>query len=101
MQELLLRREIFGKVLDGSKKSTSRKGKRDIVKGELLFKMTEDEMQQTIVNVTNVRYLPYGDITGEEAKKEGYESLSELQDILVKIYGEIPKGELFTFVEWE
>ena len=101
MQELLLRRDIFGKVLDRSKKSTSRKGKRDIVKGALLFKMTEDEAQQTIVNVTGVRYLPYGEITDEEAKKEGYESLSELQDILVKIYGEIAQDEPFTFIEWE
>lgn len=101
MQELLLRREIFGKVLDGSKKSTSRKGKRDIVNGALLFKMTEDETQQVIVNVTNVRYLPYGEITEDEAKKEGYESLAELQAVLVKIYGEIPSDELFTFVSFE
>ena len=101
MQELLLRREIFGKVLDGSKKSTSRKGKRDIVKGELLFKMTEDESRQVCVNVTNVRYMPYCEITDQEAKKEGYESLSDLQEILVKIYGEIGPNETFTFVEWE
>ena len=101
MQELLLRREIFGKVLDGSKKSTSRKGKRDIVKGELLFKMTEDESRQMCVNVTNVRYMPYCEITDQEAKKEGYESLSDLQEILVKIYGEIAPEEPFTFIEWE
>ena len=101
MQELLLRREIFGKVLDGSKKSTSRKGKRDIVNGALIFKMTEDETQQVIVNVTNVRYLPYGEITEDEAKKEGYESLTDLQSVLVKIYGEIPSDELFTFISFE
>lgn len=101
MQELLLRREVFGKVLDGSKKSTSRKGKRDIVKGELLFKMTEDESRQVCVNVTNVRYMPYCEITEQEAKKEGYESLSDLQEILVKIYSEIAPEEPFTFIEWE
>ena len=101
MQELLLRREVFGKVLDGSKKSTSRKGKRDIVKGALLFKMTEDESQRVCVNVTNVRYTPYCEITEHEAKKEGYDNLSDLQDILVRIYGEIAPDETFTFVEWE
>lgn len=101
MQELLLRREIFGKVLDGSKKSTSRKGKRDIVNGALLFKMTEDESQQVCVNVTNVRYTPYCEITEDEARKEGYETLLDLQDILTRIYGEIAPDETFTFVEWE
>ena len=101
MQELLLRREIFGKVLDKTKKGTSRKGKRDIVKGELLFKMTEDETRQAIVNVTDVRYVPYCDITEEDAIKEGYESLEDLQDILTRIYGEIAPDETFTFVEWE
>ena len=101
MQELLLKRDIFGKVLDGNKKSTSRKGKRGIVNGVLLFKMTEDETQQVIVNVTNVRYLPYGDITEGEAVKEGYKSLDELRDILTRIYGEIAPDETFTFVEWE
>ena len=100
-QELLLRETIFGKVLDGSKKSTSRKGKRDIVNGELTFKMTEDETQQTVVNVTDVRYLPYCEITEDESRKEGYESLADLKDILVKIYGEIADDELFTFVQWE
>jgi hypothetical protein len=101
MQELLLRREIFGKVLDGSKKSTSRKGKRDIIKGELLFKMTENEAEQVCVNVNNVRYLPYCEISEEEAIKEGYKSLSDLKEILTKIYGEIDPNEIFTFVEWE
>ena len=101
MQELLLRRDIFGKVLDGSKKSTSRKGKRDIINGALLFKMTEDETQQVIVNVTDVRFLPYWNITEEEARKEGYESLSDLRDTLIGIYGEIDKWEPFTFISFE
>lgn len=100
-QELLLRRAIFGKVLDRSKHSTSRKGKRDIVKGALLFKMTEDETQQVIVNVTNVRYIPFGEISEEEAVKEGYESVEQLRSVLFDIYGETPETELFTFVEFE
>ena len=101
MQELLLRRDIFGKVLDGSKKSTSRKGKRDIVNGALLFKMTEDETQQIVVNVTNVCFTPYSEISETEAVKEGYNNLGELQEVLTRIYGEINQNETFTFIEWE
>lgn len=88
-------------MLDGSKKSTSRKGKRDIVNGALLFKMTEDETQQIIVNVTDVRFTTYGEISEAEAIKEGYGNLGELQDVLTRIYGEIDPNEPFTFVEFE
>lgn len=101
MQELLLREEIFGLVNSGVKHSTSRKGKRDIQCGSLLFKMTEDESIQTTVNVTSVRYNPYSEISDEEAVKEGYKSIEELRSVLTKIYGEINNDELFTFIEFE
>ena len=39
--------------------------------------------------------------TDEEAKKEGYESLADLKAVLVKIYGDIPNDELFTFISFE
>ena len=101
MQELLLREEIFDKVLDGTKKSTSRKGRRDIVVGPLLFKMTEDESVQVVRNVVGVRYCAYKEITDDEARKEGYTSLADLQNILERIYGVIDPNELFTFIEWQ
>lgn len=101
MQELLLKSEIFGLVEAGIKHSTSRKGKRDITCGLLLFKMTEDESIQTTVNVTSVRYTPYCKISDEEAVKEGYKSIQELRDVLTRIYGEIDDNELFTFIEFE
>lgn len=101
MQELLLRQSIFGLVTSGKKTSTSRKGKRDITKGLLLFKMTEDETVQTVVNVTDVKFVEYKDLTDTEAKKEGYERLEELKAVLNKIYGDIPENEIFTLIEWE
>ena len=101
MQELLLKQEVFGLVETGAKHSTSRKGKRDIKCGPLLFKMTEDESRQVTVNVTGIRYIPYGELTDEEAKAEGYEHISELRDILTRIYGEIKSDEPFTFIEFD
>lgn len=101
MQELLLRKDIFGLVKSGIKHSTSRKGKRDIQCGLLLFKMTEDESIQEIVDVTNVRYTPYCEISNEEAIKEGYKSIEELRSVLTNIYGNISDDELFTFIEFK
>ena len=100
-QPLLLKKEIFELAASGVKKSTSRKGKRDIKCGLLTFKMTEDENIQLVVNVTKVDFKPYSQISDAEARKEGYASIGELRDVLTKIYGIINDDELFTFVEFE
>lgn len=63
--------------------------------------MTEDESVQVVVNVTNVRYTPYGEISDEEAIKEGYKSVEELRSVLTKIYENIDNDEPFTDIEFE
>lgn len=100
-QELLLREDVFRLVCVGVKRSTLRKGRRDIKTGPLAFKMTENPKIQMVVNVTKVTYLSLAEITENEATKEGYTSLSELRDVLYQIYGEIDDTELFTCVEFE
>lgn len=100
-QELLLREKMFNLVLSGQKTITSRKGKRDITTGPLIFRMTENPEKQIVVNVTKVSFVAYPDITDTEAKKEGYASVNELRNVLIRIYGEIDPSDLFTLIEFE
>lgn len=99
-QELKLRKEIFDKVLDGSKKATSRKGIRQICPGMLTLIMTEDETQTKKVCVKRVEIIKLNEITDTEARLEGYASAKELRNKLEEIYGSFCSGELFTLVEW-
>lgn len=100
MQELLLRREAFWQVANGSKKSTSRRGKRDINLGPMVIKMTENPAETLIVDVIGVDYCLLGNITNDEAIKEGYESIDALRYKLECIYGELPEDEEFTLIAW-
>lgn len=92
---LLLRKEMFSKLLNSQKSSTSRFGKRDFHKGEtIVFKMTEDETVNCKCIVTDVIHCKFEDLTEEEARMEGYSSLKEMKDSLIKIYSLTSKDEI-------
>ena len=99
MQELLQRSVGFNKILCGKKTSTSRYGWRtNIEKGLLKIKMTENQELEVMVLVTDVIFTRYGELTEEEAIKEGFENLSELRAVLEDIYGELSESTPMTLV---
>lgn len=100
-QELLLVSSVFSLVNEGVKKSTLRKGRRDIRTGPLTFKMTENENCTVKVNVLNVSYLPFSEISEKHAKSEGYDSVDELKNVIRQIYGDVNESEVFTYVEFK
>lgn len=100
MTTLKLRKEMFPMIYSGVKTSTSRQGVREIdTQQKLRFVMTEDESISTEVIVTNVKYCKFNELTQDEAVKEGYSSLKELQDKLSEIY-DISKDDTFTIIEF-
>ena len=98
MQELLQMGTAFNQILKGKKTSTSRFGWRNIEKGLLKIKMTENTDLEVTVLVTDVIFTYYGQITEEEALKEGYESLEALRTKLEDIYGEMGEVTPFTLI---
>lgn len=95
-----LRKEMFGSLSDGTKKSTSRLGKRDVNVGDdLIFEMTEDETVKYQTKVTNVTFCKFSDLTEEEAKMEGYDSLANLKTALTKIYNP-NENDIFTLIHF-
>lgn len=97
---LKLRKEIFNKLIDGTKKSTSRLGERDVAVGNpIVFEMTEDVNVKYNTTVTEVFSLPFSELTEEEAKLEGYDSLKDLKSVLTKLYN--PKeNDIFTIIHF-
>lgn len=98
--EMKLRKEIFNKLLDGSKKSTSRFGERNVHTGDkLVFEMTENPETKYETVVSDVFCTTFSEITEEEAILEGYDSLASLKNALVKIYN--PKdSDIFTIIRF-
>ena len=97
---LKLRKEMFPLLFSKKKTSTCRQGFRYVdVNKELKFVMTEDESFSIDVFVTDVKHIKYRDLTEEEAIKEGYSSLKELQTVLEKIYT-VNDDDDFTIIEF-
>ena len=95
-----LRKEMFGSLSDGTKKSTSRLGKRSVNVGDdLIFEMTEDETVKYQTKVTNVILCKFKDLTEEEAKMEGYNSLADLKEALLEIYNP-SENDVFTLIHF-
>jgi hypothetical protein len=95
-----LRKEMFEHLLNGSKKSTSRFGLRDVKVGEeLIFEMIEDNTMVHKTVVTDVIICKFSDLTEDEAKKEGYNSLKDLKEALVKIYNPV-ENDIFTLIHF-
>ena len=100
MDSLKLRKKLFPLVLSGKKTSTSRQGVRRFEIGEEIeLVMTEDETCSINVTITNVKYIKYKDPTENEAIKEGYSSLEELQLALERIYT-VNDDDDFTIIEF-
>ena len=100
MYVLELRKEMFPSIFSGKKTSTSRQGYRPIVPQQQLRLVAPNGSVSVDVFVTNVSQCKFDDLTIEEAIKEGYSSLKELQDTLKKIY-DIEKDDNFTIIEFK
>lgn len=99
--KMRLRKEIFPLLENGRKKSTSRLGHREVNIGdELIFVATEDETVKYKTEVTDVKYCKFSKLTEKEAVKEGYDSLTELKEVLIKIYNP-SDNDTFTLIGFQ
>ena len=98
--ELKIRHELFTKIANGEKKSTSRLGVRDVKPGEpLKFVSNDDEklVYETIVEC--VKVCAFADITEEDAHMEGYASLGEMEKSLRAVY-DFDSHSIFTLMRF-
>lgn len=98
--ELKIRHELFAKIANGEKKSTSRLGVRDVKPGDpIKFVANDDEKRVYETTVENVKVCAFADITDEDARMEGYASLNEMEQSLRDVY-DFGEQSIFTLIQF-
>lgn len=95
---LKLRPDLFKAVRCGRKISTIRAGRKHIEPGLLVLESTEESL---LVHVTGVVYKRFNSLTNEDAKKDGYLDVSQLQKELQLIYPTLSRNSFLTLIEFE
>jgi len=89
---------LLAAVLRGEKRSTIRTGQRHFEVGPLVL---QSGSESALVRVTAVQHKSFRELTEEDAKKEGYNSLEELRHELRLLYPSIRQNSPLTLVEFE
>lgn len=97
MTEIRLADEYFPLVASGSKTSTARFGDRDFPIGRALLRGRSAQVQVTI---TNLRKRHFGDLDQNDARRDGFGSVEEMQAALRKFYPGISADDVLTIVEF-
>ena len=87
MQKLLLAEDIFDE-LDFGKNVTIRKGRRDILLGDLLFESKENGKLK-VVNVINVHYCKLANVYTGDLKSDGFSDHNDMWDKMKRFYPDI------------
>jgi hypothetical protein len=98
-RHLMVKGEYVDDILSGRKKATIRLGRVRVKYDELIIHGGGRPVAK--VRVTSVTYKKVKDLTEEDARKDGFNSLNELLDALRKAYGEINPDDLVTIIEFE
>jgi hypothetical protein len=104
MQQLLLAEDLFQPILEGQKCLTIRKGIRPIERGPLFFISPTNSDDWVLVNVYDVIFKHFQDLTQADAQQEGVPDLYTLKQGMLRFYPDlIPTTDVtlvfFTYVE--
>jgi len=100
MNTLRIANQYLDHVLQLSKRTTIRLGRRAVAKNERL--LLGDELGREVsVRVTKVIVKPMTDLNLTDAIADGFQNLSELLSNLHQLYPESSEDDLFTIIEFE
>ena len=89
--------EFLPSVLDGSKISTICRGRRPYQLGEGLLRVSD---QYIPVEIQNIRYSSFQDLSEEDAWQDGLRTLNELRSTLRRFYPQMRQDDDVTIVEF-
>jgi uncharacterized protein YqfB (UPF0267 family) len=101
MQELTkiaLAPEFHDLVKDGTKTQTIRYGRRDYPLGDAVF---EGEYMPTNIEITELVYKKFKNLTFEDAELDGFNTLEELQTVLLDFYPDTGPDTDITLVKFK
>ncbi len=100
-QQLYLASYLIAKVASGLKKSTVRLGKGTISPGKLELIASDGEPHIYIVNVTDVYYKKWYDLSLQDALLEGYATINDLHVALRLNYADAKDDDDVTIIVFE
>ncbi|MEM2086070.1 MAG: ASCH domain-containing protein [Archaeoglobaceae archaeon] len=100
MERINFDSEFTSLILSGVKKTTIRKGIRSYPVGNLV-ELTVENKPFAVAKVKKVVVKRISELSEEDAKKDGFESLKDLLDKLRRIYGELGENDFVTLVHFE
>jgi ABC-type ATPase with predicted acetyltransferase domain len=95
---LRLRPEFLKSVMCGRKSTTIRVGRKNIEQGLLVLESTQTSL---LVRVTRVTCKRFKSLTDEDARKDGYSSVDQLEKELRSIYPRLGSNSFLTQIEFE
>jgi hypothetical protein len=100
MQTIKFTPELLDAIRKGSKRATTRLGRRSYYFGEVALVSDKDPSDGVIGNIHTVTYQPFRELEEDSllAFSEGYRNGAELQQVLMNIYGDIDPDTEMTSV---
>lgn len=94
------KKEFYQLIKEGRKTQTLRiPAKRlDLKKYDFATCVFEDSSEPIYITITDVGYKMWKSLTNDDARREGFNSVEELKDFLLKIYPDTPSwGRLYYY----
>ncbi|MCC6028240.1 MAG: ASCH domain-containing protein [Archaeoglobi archaeon] len=92
--------EFVPVILEGSKKTTIRKGIRSYPVGKAV-ELTVDNKPFALAKIKKVVVKRISELSDEDARSDGFSNREELLNALRRIYGEVSDSEFVTIVHFE
>lgn len=99
MQKLTLYEDIFDELENG-KRTTIRKGRRNIALGKLMFESTQ-EGRQKMVDVVMVSYTRLENVNSEDLENDGFKNHQDMWEKMQRFYPDIGLEDEVTVVKFE
>jgi hypothetical protein len=89
--------EFVDAILGGRKITTIRSGLRRYLLGPAVMR---SGAVQIPINITEVRFKAFGELTETDALRDGLESLEHLRSVLLRFYPDLSESDTLTVVEF-
>ena len=89
MVNINFNREFYKPIRSGVKTQTLRRDRLDLKKYDFAVCTFNDCPENIFITVTDVGYKLWKDLSLDDAKREGYDSVAELKNVLLRFYPDV------------
>lgn len=102
-EKIKFKKEYYQLISDGVKTQTLRLARKrlDIHEGDIVVAVFPGLDETLLIKITKVGYKQFKSLTLDDAKREGFDSLTDLKNELLKIYPIINKWDRLYYYWFE